>query len=545
MNENNTSPEKYTNPQYLSYVKKESVRKREYSFAEMIFAWICFFMGYLFCRVFPVVLSPLGGFLFVIALFAVTAVFLKLKKVRFGVMPCVMAAVAIAFSASLILSSNSFLYWLAYVFALATYCAFVYRVCGNSVRDGFSGFIAADYFNAVFSAPFASVQCAWKAAFSGEAAGKLKKTLIKILCGIAVAVIPTAIVGGLLSYDDGFNKIMGKIFDFDMGTIFGHIGSMLIGFLVGMYLFGLYVSSVDKYTQGALTEEILSEKLKKMRIAHVLTVAVASVPLLFVYVVFFISQWQYYVSGFTGVLPEEFSYAEYAREGFFQLCAVAFINLAVIIIIGLLAKRREENTPVLIKIITVVFSLFTLVLISTAISKMAMYIGSYGLTQKRVYSTCMMVVLAVVFVLIILKQFIPKIAVAAFSLAASVLLFAVLSLGNIDAVIAGYNVDRYIDGSLPTVDIEAMDDLGDAAIPELVRLANYMDEKNGTDISKVSDENRPEGMYGELAVCLRDKADDIVDDKKENKGNIIKEFFAFNVPAKKAEKALIQIGYLF
>ena len=143
-----------------------------------------------------------------------------------------------------------------------------------------------------------------------------------------------------------------------------------------------------------------------------------------------------------------------------------------------------------------------------------------------------------------MKQFIPRIAVAAFSLAASVLLFAVLSLGNIDAVIAGYNVDRYIDGSLPTVDIEAMDDLGDAAIPELVRLANYMDEKNGTDISKVSYVNRPEGMYGDLAICLRDKAADIVNDRKENKGNIIKEFFAFNVPAKKAEKALIKIGYL-
>ena len=153
-----------------------------------------------------------------------------------------------------------------------------------------------------------------------------------------------------------------------------------------------------------------------------------------------------------------------------------------------------------------------------------------------------MIVLAVIFVLLIVKQFVPKICVGAVSLAASLLLFAVLSLGNLDGMIAKYNVDRYIDGSLPTVDIEAMENLGDAAVPELVRLAKYMDEKNGTNIA---DGKNPNGdvLYGEL-VCSLQASAEVMSKEPAEKRDFLEEIFAFNVPAVKAEKALAEIGLL-
>jgi hypothetical protein len=291
-----------------------------------------------------------------------------------------------------------------------------------------------------------------------------------------------------------------------------------------------------------LTAEKCEQKVKEMRKAPALSVATACLPLLFIYVVFFISQWKYYVSGFTGVLPEEFSYAEYAREGFFQLCTVAFINLAVIIAISVFMRRKTEKAPVLLRMLTIVYSVFTLVLISTALAKMFMYIESYGLTQKRVYSTAAMIVLAVIFVLLIVKQFVPKICVGAVSLAASLVLFAVLSLGNLDAMIAKYNVDRYMDGSLPTVDIEAMENLGDAAVPELVRLAKYMDEKNGTDIKKEPVTAGRADMYGKLAYALHEAKLDLKYSNDGEDQTALERFFAFNLPAAKAEKALRETG---
>ena len=107
---------------------------REYSALDVAFAWICFVLGYLFCRVFPVVQSTLGGFLFVILLFGVTAFVLLKKGIKPGILPLIMAGVAIALSAALIISSNAFLYWLSYVFALCTYCYFVASACGNISR---------------------------------------------------------------------------------------------------------------------------------------------------------------------------------------------------------------------------------------------------------------------------------------------------------------------------------------------------------------------------------------------------------------------------
>jgi hypothetical protein len=312
--------------------------------------------------------------------------------------------------------------------------------------------------------------------------------------------------------------------------------------LVGAYFYGIYVSSADKKLQWNITQESCERTAEQMRIAPALSVAAACLPMLFVYVVFFISQWKYYISGFTGVLPEEFSYAEYAREGFFQLCTVAFINLAVIIAISVFMRRKTEKAPMLLRVLTIVYSVFTLVLISTALAKMFMYIESYGLTQKRVYSTAMMIVLAVIFVLLTVKQFVPKICVGAVSLAASIVLFAVLSLGNLDGMIAKYNVDRYMDGSLPTVDIEAMENLGDAAVPELVRLAKYMDEKNGTDIRKEPVTAGRADMYGKLAYALHEAKLDLKYSNDGEDQTALESFFAFNLPAAKAEKALREAG---
>ncbi len=528
---NNSEPQAASNNQ-----------KREYGGIDVAFAWFCFVFGYLFCRVFPVVVSPLGGFLFIVSVFAVTAIVLKIRGVKIGVLPAIMAAAAVAISASLILSSNAFLYWLSYVFALATYCYFVAGACGNTVGKGFSGLIAADYFNAMLIYPFVSAKCAFEAAFSGKAAKTSGKAVLKVLGGVFVALVPTLIVGLLLSYDKGFNELMGKIFDFNIFDVFSHIFSVIFGLFVGMYAFGLYISSIDKKVGLGITAKACENCAKTVRIAPALSVAAACVPMLFVYVVFFISQWKYYISGFTGVLPEEFSYAEYAREGFFQLCAVAFINLAVIICMSLFMRRKTEKAPLLLKLLTIIYSVFTLVLISTALAKMFMYIESYGLTQKRVYSTCMMIVLAVIFVLLILKAFLPKIAVVAVSLVASLALFAFLSLGNVDGIIASYNVDRYIDGSLPTVDIEAMDELGDAAVPELVRLAKYMDKRDGTNISGNEDTNSSV-LYNRLWISLNEKSWDIKNENTEKK-DFFAELFAFNVPALKAEKALESIGFL-
>ena len=248
----------------------------------------------------------------------------------------------------------------------------------------------------------------------------------------------------LLSYDDGFTDLMHRIFsaDVSIADAFSHVNCALFGILLGMYLFGLYTASTDKEEHTRITADGLDKTARACRRLSAITVLCATVPILFLYAVFFVSQWQYYVSAFTGTLPENLSYAQYAREGFFQLCAVAVINLCMTAAASLLTRRKDEKPPVFLKIITVLYAAFTLVLIATAISKMILYIDTYGLTQKRVYTSVFMIAMAVV------SHNAEKI------LSSGMVVFAVVILHNLLGSACGFGLGKALKLDVPKVKVK-------------------------------------------------------------------------------------------
>ena len=327
---------------------------------------------------------------------------------------------------------------------------------------------------------------------------------------------------------------MDKMFNFKNFDLMSHIVKLFLALPFGAYAYSIYISSVDKKCENILTAESCKKSMNSVRFAPAITLLTASLPVLFLYVVFFISQWKYYVSGFTGVLPKEFSYAQYAREGFFQLCTVSVINLIILIVIALFLKRKENKPSILLKVLSVVFSVFTLVLISTAVAKMVMYINCYGLTPKRVYSSWFMLVLAIVFILIIIKQFVKKLKLVALSLSVLVLMFTALSVSGVDTFIAQYNVDRYLDGSLATVDVEALEQLGDAAVVSMVKVYDVLlpmpyDEMSDTE----------KQLFFDLRDSLKYKGTELKDKKDFGENDI----WSYTIPAIKAQKALKETSF--
>lgn len=509
-------------------------QRREFTAVESIFAWLCLLAGYAFCRVVSVVHHPMGGFLFVLALFGTTAIVLKVKGVRFWAVPCIAAVSAIAVSTALILCANSAIHFFAYAYALIMYLYFVFALTGNTAEKGFSDLWAADFVKAAFIMPFYSFAQIFRAAFSGKAQ-KSGAFVLKLLLGIALTVVPTAVVLVLLSYDSDFIALLRHVFDFTLWDVFSHIGSILFGIPIAMYIFGLFISSIDKKCTGILTAEQCRSASRSLKIAPGITVLAAVLPILGIYLLFFISQWKYFVSGFSGKLPENFSYAQYAREGFFQLCTVSVINFVIIALIGLFMRRKEKDKPaVLLRVLSIVFSVFTLVLISTAAAKMILYINCFGLTSKRIYASWLMAVLALLFILIIVKQFACRLKLLAASAAVCVVCFAGLALSGTDSLIAQYNVDRYLDGTLETVDIGVMESLGDAAVPQMVRLVKALDEKYGTDIAAFDFKKQKEDvLYYDLATSLYKAA------KKQDNS-----FFGFTVPRMRAKAELEKAGII-
>ena len=447
--------------------------KRSFDATDSVFAWVSVILGYIFCRAFPSALKPLYSLIFIILLYAATFVILIFKRAKIGKAALAAAASGIMVSLSLFLSGNPVIHIFAFGYGVLAYCYFVYAAFENRLEGGISSLILIDFLKAAFVVPFKATGGMLSAMFSKNN-NKFGSVIGKILVGVLIAIIPTAIVFSLLSFDNGFLNILRKIFNFRFADIPLQVASIILAFPVGSYIFRLFISSHDKSAKKSLTAADCKRVSKEVSIAPVITVFAATMPLLFMYVVFFISQWKYYVSGFLGKLPQNVDYATYAREGFFQLLAVAAINLAVISAVQLFCKKGKKSGDLMIRLLTVIICVFTLILISTAISKLVLYINEYGLTPKRVHAFWGMMVLTLIFIAVILKQIVGNIKLIPIGLAISVIMFFALGVSGSDGMIAGYNIDRYIEGSLGKIVLADFDELGDAAIPQYIKLENEL-----------------------------------------------------------------------
>lgn len=515
---------------------------REYTPSDTAFAWICLIVGYVFCRSFPANENPLGAFLMILGLYGATAVVLRIQKRPLRGFALALTLSAVVISLSLVLCADATVHLVSGAYALATYLFVLYTAGGNRLEKGISSLIPADYFRALFLLPFASLADIFFAVFYGR--GKTGvRVLLKLLLGVLIAIVPTGMVVAFLAYDSEFVNLMKQYFTLDLSKVFSHVVSIIWGVPVAMYLFGGYVSAKYNTCKEYITVEQCRELSEKTKVISPLTVTVAMIPVLIVYVVFFMSQWNYYVSGFMGKLPEMTVYSQYARDGFFQLCSVSVVNFVLLAAMALFTAKKGEKITVAQHVLAIILSLFTLVLIATAIAKMMMYIDCYGLTPKRVQASWFMLMLAAVFVLVMVGQFFKKLKLIPVGLAVCVTLYTVLALSGIDGYIARYNVDRYLNGTLDDVDIAAMEDLGDAAIPHLVYLVEELDKQNGTDITQYEyqpedpDENligyQPKDVYARVADYLYETAS-----RWETP------VFSYTVPRANAEAALERIKLL-
>ena len=472
---------------------------------ERLFAWLLLPAGYLFWCAFPMSRKPLGAALLLAGLYLLSFCFILRGRVRFGfVQKLVLLSAFLAVAAALLWDErgNAFL---CFLYCLTAYAYLVYAAAGNTLEEGLSVLVGADLVRALLVFPFSSFGKLFPAlALSrGRGAGR---TALRILLGLFLAVLPTYLVLVLLSYDDGFASLIDSIFSFDAEKLTVNLLRAVFAIPVAMYCYGLYDSSVSAAPGRRPAAAGYLERAERRRIVPAATAAAAVIPLFSVYVIYFISQWEYYTSAFTGVLPEGLSYAGYAREGFFQLCAVAGLNFIVLICLDRFVRRAHART---VRVLSVTLALFTLVLIGTAVSKLWLYISRYGLTPDRVYAAWFLLLLSLLFALVIVGQFFPSVKTLPLCLAATVALFLLLVLSGPDRRIAEYNVDRYISGESGMIDIAALDSLGEDAVPDMLRLEAYMAENSPLTREEIADGSwcdYPENSYGRLILCLKARA---------------------------------------
>ncbi len=135
-------------------------------------------------------------------------------------------------------------------------------------------------------------------------------------------------------------------------------------------------------------------------------------------------------------LPEGYTYAEYAREGFFQLLAVSIINL-IIVLIGLYYFKPSK----ILKVVLTIMSLCTFIMIASSAMRMVIYIQYYYLTFLRILVLWSLAVLALIFagvIVYIVKESFP---LFRYSLIVFTCLYIGLSFSHPDYWIAKVNLE--------------------------------------------------------------------------------------------------------
>lgn len=339
--------------------------------------------------------------------------------------------------------------YLLFCGALAVFC--LAECCGT--RGSAAFILPFSKFFSIFRALFQPCKKKRGQAFAWAALG--------LLGCLPVFSIAAALLSSDAAFDGFVHMMTTKLFY----NAFWFFIRLLFCVPLAMYLFGAMFSNVraDVCKKTDFNPD-------KLRVAPVGLAYGFLSPLALLYVAYFFSQLSYFTSAFSSVLPSGYSYAEYARSGFFELCAVSAVNLIIILCVGIFSQKGRG-----VQVLTIIMSVLTLGLLVTAMSKMLMYIGNCQLTRLRVYTLFFMIALAIAFILIIVRTIFKQVPAGRIFLISASLLFSVFMFCNTDGIIARYNVRTYMAGQYEKIDVQMLRHLSDDAVPYLYELTTCAD----------------------------------------------------------------------
>ncbi|NBH13102.1 DUF4173 domain-containing protein [Lachnospiraceae bacterium] len=283
------------------------------------------------------------------------------------------------------------------------------------------------------------------------------KTVFYILLGILIGLPMMILVIALLSSADQiFSNVVGDLCYKLWRQILFSPNVFLVLFLMILGFFGIY-SFLSALTLNNMPQWNRQRKKQNPVIAITFLSMVTVVYLIFcvIQVVFL----------FTGglLLPEGYTYAAYARQGFFQLLFVCLFNL----ILALCAISLFEMNKIL-KALLLLCSGCTYIMIASSVFRMFLYIDTYHLSFLRVlvlWFLAMLVLLMAGVVRTVLK---PEFGLFRYSMTVVTVCYLVFSCGRPDVLVAEYNM-AHLKTDISYEDMEYLADLSIDTLPVLSR----------------------------------------------------------------------------
>ncbi|WP_211279940.1 DUF4153 domain-containing protein [Bifidobacterium eulemuris] len=245
-----------------------------------------------------------------------------------------------------------------------------------------------------------------------------------LICApILVVVVPL-----LMETDEVFSYVLSRVVsNLDLSDFVMHAMVILVP---APFLFSLLASVETRKHEPMLSS---LEAARRNRPFDPLISGIVLGVVLVVYLLFCAIQFTFLFAGHG--LPDGYTYAEYARTGFFQLLFVASVNLIGFGVVATYAPRRAPLIGMQIGLIAA-----TGVMLVSAAMRLALYIQAYGLTWLRYLSMTFIVALAITLVLALVRLFVECLPLITIALALLLAWWLIIGFANPDNVIDTWNI---------------------------------------------------------------------------------------------------------
>lgn len=267
---------------------------------------------------------------------------------------------------------------------------------------------------------------------------KTAQTIKRMLSGLAIGIpILIVIISLLMSADTVFQELVLRIptYLFPTNFIAGLLRVLFVS-LVSLFLFGFFQVLKRRQTQY----DHFNKHTKKVIHWNSITAITILVMVNVVYLLFVIIQFRYL---FNNGLLEGFTYASYARRGFFELILVTLINVAIVTSFLKCVRDRRRGIKLTLNILYSFLIIVSGIMLASGYQRLNMYEQAYGFTLDRLLAHAFMIYLMVTFAYTFMRVWIEKISLLHFYLIVGLIFYTVLNVINIEQLIVDKNIERY------------------------------------------------------------------------------------------------------
>ncbi len=393
------------------------------------------------------------------ATLAACVLFLRKKRIPWKKSSWLYAAACLLLSISTVLTANIFVIFFNTVGILLLITVFMLRQMYDDRGWKFIHYVGNLlflYLNMIpeLAAPFIHLAHYLKKHGKQERKNKkLKYIMLGVLIGLPMLSMMVAL---LSSADQIFAKVVGKTWHGLFGQVIFSPNVFLVILLMVLGFFGIYsflsAVSLDNMPQYG------SGMTKKNPLTAITFLSMVAV----IYVVFCAIQVTFLFTGGM-LLPEGYTYAEYAHQGFFQLLFVCFFNLALV---GACMTVFERNR--ILNLLLLLCCGCTYIMMASSAFRMILYIRTYHLTFLRVLVLWFLAMLAALLAGVVIALFRHGFQLFYYCVGTVAVFYLVFSFMKTDALVAEYNVAQ-IGEDISYEDLKYLAGLSLDAVPLLSR----------------------------------------------------------------------------